>query len=161
MIIRFLIAAVVALLNLSLAAAQTPSDEAPSPETEARVEAVAETIRCVVCKNQSIADSDASLAKDMVRVVRERIEAGDSDEEVRAYLVNSYGEFVLMRPTWSAKNIGLWAAPLILLGIGAALAFHFIRTRPNVAAASAPLTDEERAELAQRLGETSASRDQR
>ena len=125
MIIRFLIAAVVALLNLSLAAAQTPSDEAPSPETEARVEAVAETIRCVVCKNQSIADSDASLAKDMVRVVRERIEAGDSDEEVRAYLVNSYGEFVLMSPRADGSNWLLWAAgPAMVLLAAILLNLH-------------------------------------
>lgn len=92
-----------------------------------RAEALDAQIRCVVCQNQSIADSDAELAQVMRNVVRERIAAGDSDQEVLAYLTDRYGEYVLLTPTRSGKNIVLWIGPGLALLFGGGLAFSVFR----------------------------------
>lgn len=154
----FILAAILGLLTGPTAAAQdaaAPGEAAPSiaeDDLDLRVRAVAKTIRCVVCKNQSIADSDAGLAQDMVRVVREQLEAGATEAETREYLVSRYGEFVLLRPRFSWRNSGLWAGPLLVLGFGVGLAGYFIATRDRTSRAEAdPLTDAERAELAKQL----------
>lgn len=97
--------------TLAASAALTP------PQAE-RAEALSETLRCVVCQNQSIADSDAGLAVDMRRLVEQRVAAGDSDTEVRAYLVDRYGEYVLLAPRKNARNLFLWTGPLIALAAG-------------------------------------------
>ena len=142
-----------AILSLALVAVWlTPvsaQDEALSEADEARVEALAETIRCIVCKNQSIAESDAGLAKDLVRLVEERVAAGDSDEEVQSYLVDRYGEFILLKPKFSIQNIALWFLPAVILLLATFGALAFIRSK-GVAATPVPLTDEEQAELARR-----------
>ncbi len=102
----------------------------------------------MVCQNQSIDDSDAPLARDLRILVRERIEAGDSDDQVITYLVSRYGEFVLLKPVFALHNLILWlAAPLVLLA-GGFLAWRTLRSRP---AAPAPLTPEEEAEIARVL----------
>lgn len=119
----------------------------PPEELDARAAAVSETLRCVVCKNQSIADSDAALAEAMRDLVRTRIEAGDTDDEVRAHMVDRYGEFVLLKPTASAKNWWLWAGPFVVLVAGALGATAFVRGQHRTTAPAAPLTDAERAEL--------------
>ena len=97
-------------------------------EQEARADALYADLRCVVCQNQSIADSDAEIAGIMREIVRERIAAGDTDEEVKAYLSQRYGEYVLLTPTRSAKNAILWLGPLIALTFGGALVFSLFRT---------------------------------
>ncbi|MEO1657349.1 MAG: cytochrome c-type biogenesis protein [Pseudomonadota bacterium] len=95
---------------------------------EARAERLDAQLRCVVCQNQSIADSDAELANVMRELVRERMAAGDSDDEVLAYVTDRYGEYVLLNPSRSAKNMILWIGPAAALVFGGALAFSVFRT---------------------------------
>ena len=116
------------------------------PEDAARAEAIAEGLRCVVCQNQSVADSDAQLAKDLRALVETRVAAGDTDQEVRDYIAARYGDYVLLRPRASAQNAALWAAPLIALLIGAGGAAAYVRSR-QAPQTPASLTGEERAEL--------------
>jgi cytochrome c-type biogenesis protein CcmH len=116
------LAIAVALALASPAAAVQPDEILADPAREARARALSSELRCMVCQNQSIDDSDAELARDLRVLVRERIEAGDSDREVLDFLVARYGEFVLLRPTTDGVNAVLWyAAPamlLLALGIG-------------------------------------------
>mgnify|MGYP001791432282 CR=1 FL=1 len=140
-----------ALASVWLPAARAEAEAALSEGDAARVEALAETIRCVVCKNQSIAESDAGLAKDLFRLLEERVAAGDSDEEVQSYLVDRYGEFILLKPKFSLQNMALWLLPSVILLLAILGGVLFIRSK-GVAAAPVPLTEEEQAELAQRLG---------
>jgi cytochrome c-type biogenesis protein CcmH len=106
-------------------------------------------LRCLVCQNQSIDDSDAPLAKDLRVLVRERLVAGDSDGQVRTFLVARYGEFVLLKPTWSIANLLLWlTAPVVLL-LGAAAAIW--RVRKSTGRAETDLTPEEERALAKIL----------
>lgn len=88
------------------------------PAQEARARALESEIRCVQCENEPIAQSTADIAADMRELVRERIAAGDSDEEIRAFFRQRYGDFVLFRPPWDARTWALWLAPLFLLGVG-------------------------------------------
>lgn len=90
------------------------------PGDEARAQALEREIRCVVCQNEPIAQSTAEIAGDMRALVRERIEAGDSDGEIRAYFRERYGDFVLLRPPMDNRTWALWTAPLLLLALGLA-----------------------------------------
>jgi cytochrome c-type biogenesis protein CcmH len=130
---------------LCMAAASDPADRLPDPASEARARALFQEVRCLVCQNESIDDSDAELAADLRRVVREKIAGGLSDAEVRRFLVDRYGEFVLLKPTFSAANLVLWLSPLavIVLGLGLLIA----RTRQS--AAPEVLSPEEEARLAE------------
>ena len=119
----------------------------PPAAVDARADAIGETLRCVVCKNQPISDSDAPLAEAMRELVRERVEAGDTDEEVRAYMVARYGEFVLLRPRASARNLALWLAPFAVLAAGGIGALAYLRASRREAVPAALLTPAERAEL--------------
>lgn len=112
---------IAAIIALFLAAALSPADEA-------RAEAIAAELRCVVCHNQSILESDAEIAAVMRSLVEERIAAGDTDEEVRAYITARYGEYVLLSPSKSPKNLVLWVGPAIALGFGALWAFSLFRS---------------------------------
>jgi cytochrome c-type biogenesis protein CcmH len=103
-----------ALLIAAVLAVSPLSD----PAQERRAEALDMEIRCVVCENEPIAQSTADIAADMRRLVRERIEAGDSDAEIRAFFRDRYGDFVLLRPPFDARTWALWAAPLLLLAAG-------------------------------------------
>ena len=120
----------------------------PPAEVDARAAAIGETLRCVVCKNQSIQDSDAALAEAMRGLVRERVEAGDTDDEVRAHVVARYGEVVLLRPRASARNLWLWAGPFAVLLAGALGAILFVRGSGRGTPPAEPLSEAERAELA-------------
>lgn len=114
-----------------------PNEMLDDPALEARARALSAELRCMVCQNQSIDDSDAELARDLRVLVRERIAAGDSDEAVMDYVVSRYGEFVLLRPTFSVRNALLWAAPVvILMGGGAFLVLSARRRRTHGAALS-------------------------
>jgi cytochrome c-type biogenesis protein CcmH len=99
----------------------------PDPAQEARAKALMETLRCLVCQGQSIADSDAEMAGDMRALVRERIAKGEKPEAIRAYLVQSYGDYVTYDPPLSWVTAPLWIAPLLLLGIGLLLARRLFR----------------------------------
>lgn len=129
-------------------AAETP-DPIPAEQVDARTEAVSKTLRCVVCQNQSIYDSNAPLAEDMRRLVQKRIEAGDTDEEAREYLRNLYGDYVLMSPPLQLNTILLWAGPLLLVLFGGV--WFVSRLRGQEAASPAELSAEDRARVAAAL----------
>jgi cytochrome c-type biogenesis protein CcmH len=134
------------------AAAVEPDEMLTDPALEARARVISQELRCLVCQNQSIDDSNAALAKDLRLIVRERLRAGDSDEAVLSFVEARYGEFVLLRPKLNAHTLLLWLAPLLLL---AATALGVIRrTRANRTAparAAQPLTTAEEQRLAELL----------
>jgi len=134
------------------AAAVEPDEMLADPALEARARVISQELRCLVCQNQSIDDSNAALAKDLRLIVRERLRSGDSDEAVLAFVEARYGEFVLLRPKLNAHTLLLWLAPLLLL---AATAVGVIRrTRANRTAparAAQPLTTAEEQRLAELL----------
>lgn len=101
------------------AAAVLPDEILKDPVLEARARAISTGLRCLVCQNETIDDSNAPLARDLRLLVRERLTAGDSDEEVVAYLVERYGDFVLLKPPFTARTFLLWAAPFALLAFTA------------------------------------------
>lgn len=146
-----------ALLALALLAAPAravqPDEVLGDPVLESRARAISAELRCMVCQNQSIDDSDAPLAKDLRLIVRERLKAGDSDGQVMDFMVARYGEFVLLRPRMSWRNALLWAAPVIvlLLGMGgAALAY---RRRRRAAAPLQRLSADEEARVKRLMAE--------
>jgi cytochrome c-type biogenesis protein CcmH len=110
------------------------------PAQEARAQALEMEIRCVQCENEPIAQSTADIAADMRRLVRERVAAGDSDAEIRAYFRQRYGDFVLFRPPWDARTWALWGAPFLLIAAGLAGVLA-LRRRPGEPASA--LTPEE------------------
>jgi cytochrome c-type biogenesis protein CcmH len=105
------------LLSTSALAVQ-PDEVLPNPGLEQRARTLSRELRCMVCQNQSIDDSDAPLARDLRLLVRERLNAGDSDGQVLDFLVARYGEFVLLRPRFSTRTLLLWSAPLGVLLLG-------------------------------------------
>lgn len=118
------------------------------PELEARARALQREIRCVVCQNESIDSSQAGIAQDLRVLVRERLAAGDSDEEVRAYLVDRYGDYVLFRPPVRPGTWLLWFGPALVLGLGAGgIAIAVLRRRRSDREAPSALDPEERARL--------------
>ncbi|MHB1109200.1 MAG: cytochrome c-type biogenesis protein [Devosia sp.] len=126
---RFLLAAALAMALIGPALAVNPNEILADPALEARARAISANLRCLVCQNQSIDDSDAELARDLRVIVRERLVAGDSDEAVTQYLVDRYGEFVLLNPVVAPHTIVLWvAAPLVLL-VGGVVVFLGARRR--------------------------------
>jgi cytochrome c-type biogenesis protein CcmH len=147
---RFLaIAFVLASLGLSAAHAVLPDEVMSDPAREARARNLSRELRCMVCQNQSIDDSEAPLARDLRLLVRERIAAGDSDAQVIDFLVARYGEFVLLKPRFERQTLLLWLVPpLLLIGGGLALWLH-IRRRVGSESAVAvpPLTADEEARL--------------
>ncbi|MEO7759019.1 MAG: cytochrome c-type biogenesis protein [Sphingomicrobium sp.] len=119
-----------ALADSNLPPAKWSDRQLPDPAQEARAQALMETLRCLVCQGQSIADSDADLAGDMRAMVRQRIARGEPPEAVRAWLVERYGDWVTYAPPVKPLTWPLWAAPLLLLAVGAWLAAaRFRRTR--------------------------------
>jgi cytochrome c-type biogenesis protein CcmH len=123
-----------------------PSEMLPDPALEARAREIGQALRCVVCQNQSIDDSAAEVARDMRRAVRERLVAGDSNQQVFAFMVARYGDYVLLDPPFKARTLVLWlGAPALLVAAGVAL-FYAARRR-RTAVAPPPLTDQERKRL--------------
>ena len=134
------------LIVLSPAAlAVSPDEVLTDPALEQRARDISEGLRCLVCQNQSIDDSDADLARDLRVLVRERLVAGDSNAEVEQYIVDRYGEYVLLNPRLNAHTILLWAAAPALLLVGLGLLLVARRRLPAEAAVG--LTDEEQAAL--------------
>ena len=146
---RRLFSLIVALLVLASVAAQAAVDKPlGDPALEARALALHQEIRCLVCQGQSIADSNADLAHDLRMLVRERIEAGDSDAAVLDYLHERYGDFVLLEPPVKPATYALWFGPPLLLVIGGVTVFLFLRrTRRGSDAALRPLSEDEKRAL--------------
>ena len=136
------------LIGPPMAHAVLPSEVLSDPAQEARARALSAELRCMVCQNQSIDDSDAPLAADLRILVRERIVAGDTDDEVIDFLVARYGEFILLKPRVSWHTAALWAAPPVILVVAVVIAFVGYRNRRKSAAdAPAPLDATERKAL--------------
>ena len=135
------------------ALAVEPTEMLKDPALEARARQIGQALRCVVCQNQSIDDSQAEVAHDMRRAVRERLQAGDSDDQVFAYMVARYGDYVLLKPPFKARTLVLWlGAPALLLIAGVALLFA-ARRRRTATVAPPPLNEEERVRLSVILGD--------
>ena len=116
------------LLFMPFAAqAVQPNELLQDPVLEARARAIGAELRCLVCQNQSIDDSDADLAHDLRVLLRQRLQAGDSDEQVRQYLVDRYGDYILLKPPVNAATILLWSGPLLMLLAGFSAAWAFFR----------------------------------
>lgn len=118
------------------------------PVAEARARDISRTLRCLVCQNQSIEDSNAPLAQDLRQIVRERVQAGDDDEAVRRFLVARYGDWVLLKPPFKGATLLLWIGPLLILAAGAATVALLYRRQRRQTVVPAPLSAEEAARLA-------------
>jgi cytochrome c-type biogenesis protein CcmH len=116
-------------LTVSFKALAVDTTQMPTPELQKRYLGLTHELRCMQCQNEAIADSPVSLAADLRRQVAEMLNAGESDDDVRAYMVARYGNFILFRPPVSSKTIWLWATPGILLLFGAAIAVRITMQR--------------------------------
>lgn len=112
-----------------LAAASDPAERLPDPAQEAKAREIFRDVRCLVCQNESIDDSEADLARDLRQIVREQVKAGRSEAEIKRFLVDRYGEFVLLTPRFSAGNLALWGAPFLVVVAGVALLLIRLRNR--------------------------------
>ena len=146
MFLRSAILAFALAFAAPFAAQAVQPDEMLADQTlEHRARAISGGVRCMVCQNENIDDSNAPLAKDLRLLVRERLKKGDSDDQVRAYLVARYGDFVLLKPPLRPYTLILWITPVLVL-LGAA-GFTLARMRARTAAPNAALSETERAEL--------------
>ncbi len=127
-----------------VAAASDPTERLADPAQEARARALFKEVRCLICQNEAIDDSTADFARDVRLVIRDQIAAGRSDAEVKRFLTDRYGEYVLFRPAFSGANLALWTTPFLVLLIGAGLLAARLRGRP----ATEALSPEEEAALA-------------
>jgi cytochrome c-type biogenesis protein CcmH len=125
--------------------AVNPDEQLADPALEARAHSLSRDLRCVVCQNQSIDDSDAALARDLRIILRERIAAGDTDEQAVAFLVARYGSFVQLQPPVRFDTLALWFGPLGVLLLGGLGAFVYVRSRAPSRAT--PLSADEEAEV--------------
>ncbi|WP_256387127.1 MULTISPECIES: cytochrome c-type biogenesis protein [unclassified Azospirillum] len=137
-----------------------PDEKLADPAMEARAREISKELRCLVCQNQSIDDSNADLARDLRVLVRERLVAGDSNDQVLAYVTDRYGDFVLLRPPLKSYTLVLWAGPFaVLLVAGLGTAVYLRRRRQEVeASAGTVLSDEEEARLQALLDGTAEKR---
>jgi cytochrome c-type biogenesis protein CcmH len=142
-------ALVLALLLVASPAAAIvdPREMLPDPAQEARAREIGKGLRCLVCQNQSIDDSNAGLARDLRRIVRERVAAGDTNEQVIAFVTDRYGDYVRLNPPLTAATVALWASPAVVLGFGLFAVAAFYRRRRTIAPPP-DLSEEERARLA-------------
>jgi cytochrome c-type biogenesis protein CcmH len=143
------------LLMPGLAGAVEPSERLADPALEARARELSRTLRCLVCQNESIDDSNADLARDIRVVLRERLVAGDSNDQARQFLVDRYGDFVLLKPPVEPATMVLWFGPALLLAVGAVGTAVYLRRRPR-GTPPAPLSAAERARLDAMLREPEA-----
>lgn len=143
---RLMILLVFAVAALPQAWAVQPDEILDDPVLEARAREISAELRCLVCQNQSIDDSNAPLARDLRVLVRQRLEAGDSNDEVLDYIVARYGDYVLLRPPFEPETWILWLGPFALLALVLGL-LGFVAVGRRRPAVPAPLSDEERAKL--------------
>ena len=131
-----------------------PDEVLADPALEARARAISEGLRCLVCQNQSIDDSDAPLARDLRLLVRERLKAGDSDQQIKDFVVTRYGEFVLLKPRLTQRTVLLWfATPTVFAG-ALLLIWLAYRRRQTLADRLAPLSESEQRRLKRLLDES-------
>ena len=152
-------AAILALLFALMvpALAVQPDEVLKDPRLESRARALSQHLRCMVCQNQSIDDSDAPLARDLRLLVRERLSAGDSDNQVMDFIVSRYGQFVLLKPRFEWHTAALWLLPPVILLAGAIAVFLSTRRRPMTI--DPALTEAERVKLSEILrGDDQANR---
>jgi cytochrome c-type biogenesis protein CcmH len=141
------IALVLAIIASSSSLAVQPEEMLKDPKLEARARELSRELRCMVCQNQSIDESEAPLARDLRLLVRERLTKGDTDQQVLDFLVVRYGEFVLLKPPLESKTIILWALPALALLAGAVGLFFAVRRRRTAQLEPATLSIEERRRL--------------
>ena len=141
-------ALLIALLSATPAWAVQPDEVLADPALESRARAISTGLRCLVCRNETIDDSDASLARDLRLLLRERLMAGDTDAQAVAFIVDRYGEYVLLKPTANGVNLILWLAGPAMLIMGAGVAALYLRRRRTSAAPDAPLSESEAKRLA-------------
>jgi cytochrome c-type biogenesis protein CcmH len=144
--LRVLLAVFLFALACGSVAAVDPREQLQDPKLEARAREISAGLRCLVCQNQSIDDSDAGLARDLRIIVRQQLEKGASDQQVIDYIVARYGEFVLLNPRLHLNTLLLWLTPLLLLAGGVVFAARIIRRQPEMRE-TPPLTPEEQKEL--------------
>ena len=128
---RLCLALLLSIGLVGVARAVEPDEMLRNPVLETRARTISEGLRCLVCQNESIDDSHAALAHDIRVLVRQRLEAGNTNEQVRDYLVARYGEFILLRPPIEARTLLLWGTPLIVLLLGGAAIVLGVRRRPS------------------------------
>ena len=149
----------VGLSPVAPALAVEPDEMLKDPKLEARARRLSQELRCLVCQNESIDESNAPLARDIRILLRERLKAGDTDEEAIQFLVDRYGEYVLLKPRFALHTLFLWVGPFLVLLAGLIAAFIYMRRRvraaPQAASAEAPLTEEERQRLQELLKDDS------
>ena len=147
-----LVVTLLALVTPNLAFAVTPDEILKDPALETRARNLSRELRCMVCQNQSIDDSEAPLAKDLRVLVRERLTQGDSDRQVLDYLVSRYGDFVLLKPPFKLETLLLWILPPLALLAGLAGIIVLARRRTTSSAPPEPLSSEEQAKVATLVG---------
>ncbi len=130
-----------------------PDEILADPALEARARHITQELRCVVCQNQSVDDSDAPLARDIRILVRERLKSGDTDTQARDFIVARYGKFVLLRPPLDSSTWALWFGPFAVLVIAAALAWNYMRGLRRNTTAPQPLDAAEEAAVQRKLDE--------
>ncbi|HKF71153.1 MAG TPA: cytochrome c-type biogenesis protein [Stellaceae bacterium] len=148
--------AIAAMLGLAatMALAVEPAERLADPALEARARAISSELRCLVCQNQSIDDSNADLAHDLRVLIRERLSAGDSDAQVLQFMVRRYGDFILLKPPVKPVTYLLWFGPFAVLALAALGAAAYLRhSRGATQSASAPLSADERRKLDKLLAE--------
>ncbi len=143
-LIRLALLLLLALVSAPAFAVQ-PDEVMKDPALEARARALSAELRCLVCQNESIDNSEAPLARDIRLLIRQRIRQGESNDTVRAYLVSRYGDFILLKPPFQADTLLLWLSPAIVLSLGVAAALYARRRAPRATPALSP---EEEARLA-------------
>lgn len=142
--IRFLL---LILMLATPAFAVQPDEILDDPVMEARAREISKDLRCLVCRNENIDDSNADLARDLRLLVRERLLAGDTDAETVEFIVDRYGEYVLLMPVWNIRNAFLWLTAPALLIVGGVISWRFIRQRNAGKVVSEGLTDAEQERL--------------
>ena len=151
---RILAAALVLFALAGVARAVEPDEMLANPALEARARAIGKELRCLVCQNESIDDSNATLAHDLRVILRERLVAGDTDQQATQYIVDRYGQFVLLKPPVEPATYALWFGPACLLLLaGAGTLFYLRRHRPGAIEAPPPLDPDEAHRIAELLGE--------
>ncbi len=143
---RFLLLVTFIVLNAAAYAVE-PDEILKDPALEARARSISAELRCLVCQNQSIDDSHAPLARDLRLLVRDRLKAGESDTQIRQYLVERYGDFILLKPRVAADTIILWGAPFLALLLSGFFVWRAAQRRGALLRSDAPLTDDEKAHL--------------
>lgn len=144
-------AALIGLISATPTWAVQPDEVLADPALESRARAISTGLRCLVCRNETIDDSDASLARDLRLLLRERLTAGDTDAQAIAFIVDRYGEYVLLNPTAKGVNLILWLAGPAMLIAGLATATLYLRRRRTSVTPDAPLTENESKRLAEIL----------